>query len=102
LRKRNASCANIQSYWRLLESSIERGQGVFDFGRTTPESNICRFKKQWGASPSPAEWQHYVRRGGAADVRPDNPLYERLIRTWRRLPIGLTHLLGSMIIRGIP
>jgi FemAB-related protein (PEP-CTERM system-associated) len=102
LRQYNATCANMLLYWKLLERSIERGQSAFDFGRSSPESNTYRFKKQWGAVPFPAEWQHYVRRGNASDMRPDNPRFERMIRIWRRLPIGLTRLVGPLIVRGIP
>ena len=50
-------------YWHLLERAVERGQGTFDFGRSSPESNTYQFKKQWGAVPAPAEWQYYVRSG---------------------------------------
>jgi hypothetical protein len=89
-------------YWKILERSIERGQGIFDFGRSSPESNTYRFKKQWGATPFAAEWQHYVRRGSATDMRPDNPRYQRLIRIWQRLPVALTRQIGPAIVRGIP
>ena len=102
LREHNHTCANMLLYWKLLERTVERGLGVFDFGRSTPESNTYRFKQQWGATPSPAEWQHYVRHGSAADMRPDNPRYGRLIRVWQRLPVGLTRLIGPTIVRGIP
>jgi hypothetical protein len=89
-------------YWKLLERAIERGQAFFDFGRSTPESNTFRFKQQWGARPTAADWQHYVRRGSASAMRPDNPRYERLIRIWRQLPLGLTRWIGPIIVRGIP
>jgi hypothetical protein len=89
-------------YWKLLERTVERGQGVFDFGRSSPESNTYRFKQQWGATPFPAEWQHYVRHGSAADMRPDNPRYGRLIRVWQQLPVGVTRWIGPLIVRGIP
>ncbi len=102
LRGYNPTCANMLLYWKLLERAIERGQVAFDFGRSSPEGNTYRFKKQWGATPHPAEWQHYVRRGGHADMRPDNPRFRRLIRIWQRLPVGLTRLVGPMIVRGIP
>jgi FemAB-related protein (PEP-CTERM system-associated) len=102
LRQYNYTCANMLMYWKLLERSVERGQEVFDFGRSSPECNTYRFKKQWGATPFPAEWQHYVRHGSASDMRPDNPRYTRLIRIWQRLPVGLTRWMGPMIVRGIP
>ena len=102
LRQYNRTCANMLMYWKLLERAAERGQAVFDFGRSSPESNTYRFKQQWGATPFPAEWQHYVRRGSASDMRPDNPHYERMIRVWQRLPVDLTRWIGPMIVRGIP
>jgi FemAB-related protein (PEP-CTERM system-associated) len=102
LREYNHTCANMLLYWKLLERTVDRGQGVFDFGRSSPESKTYRFKQQWGATPSPAEWQHYVRLGSASDMRPDNPRYERLIRIWQRLPVPITRWIGPMIVRGIP
>jgi FemAB-related protein (PEP-CTERM system-associated) len=102
LRPYNHTNANMLMYWRVLERTIERGQHVFDFGRSSQDSNTYSFKKQWGAVPYPAEWQYYLRRGGISDVRPDNPKYRRSIRTWQRLPVWLTRWIGPAIVRGIP
>jgi FemAB-related protein (PEP-CTERM system-associated) len=102
LKEFNKTSANMLLYWQLLERALERGQGVFDFGRSTPDSGTYHFKKQWGAQPYPAEWQYYRRSGAVSDVRPDNPRYRRLVRLWQRLPVSLTRLLGPAIVRGIP
>ena len=102
LARSNSSCANMLLYWHLLERWIQRGQGVFDFGRSSMGSNTFRFKKQWGAEPHPATWQYYVRQGRIDAMRPDNPRYQRMIQLWQRLPIGLTRLIGPRIVRGIP
>jgi FemAB-related protein (PEP-CTERM system-associated) len=102
LREYNHTCANMLLYWNLLDRAIQRGQAVFDFGRSTVDGNTYKFKKQWGARPEPATWQYYVRRGSAGDLRPDNPRYQRFIRLWQRLPVALTRFLGPRIVRGIP
>jgi FemAB-related protein (PEP-CTERM system-associated) len=102
LRRYNHTNANMLLYWRILERTIERGQSVFDFGRSSQASNTYSFKKQWGAVPHPAEWQYYLRRGGISDVRPDNPKYQRSIHIWQRLPVWLTRWIGPPIVRGIP
>jgi FemAB-related protein (PEP-CTERM system-associated) len=102
LRRYNHTNANMLMYWHLLVRAIERKQEVFDFGRSSEDSSTYRFKKQWGATPSPAEWQYYLRQGGIKDMRPDNPRYGRLIALWKRLPIALTRWLGPSIVRGIP
>jgi FemAB-related protein (PEP-CTERM system-associated) len=102
LREHNHTCANMLMYWHLLERAIQRGQAVFDFGRSTVDSSTYRFKKQWGAVPGPATWQSYERTGRAGDVRPDNPRYQRWIGLWKRLPVSVTRWLGPAIVRGIP
>jgi FemAB-related protein (PEP-CTERM system-associated) len=98
----NSSCANMLMYWCLLERAVLRRQQVFDFGRSSLGSNCFRFKKQWGAVPAPAGWQYHLRKGTVTDMTVDNPRHQRLIRTWRRLPVWLTRLIGPAIVRGIP
>jgi FemAB-related protein (PEP-CTERM system-associated) len=102
LRQYNSTCANMLLYWSLLERAVERGQEVFDFGRSSQDSGTYRFKKQWGAVPCPSEWQYYLRKGTIQDMRPQNPRYQSLIRIWQRLPIRLTRFLGPTIVRAIP
>jgi serine/alanine adding enzyme len=102
LREYNPTCANMLLYWNLLERAIHRGQAIFDFGRSTIDTGPFYFKRQWGAEPEPARWQYCYRDGQAADLRPDNPRYQRLIGIWRRLPLSVTRFLGPAIVRGIP
>jgi len=102
LRAFNSTNANMLMYWHLLQRSIERGQHTFDFGRSSAESSTFRFKKQWGAEPSPAVWQYYVRRGEIGAMRPDSNRNQKLIKLWRHLPLWLTRTLGPLVVRGIP
>ncbi len=102
LRSHNRTCANMLLYWNLLKRAVERGQDVFDFGRSSQDSATMRFKKQWGASPAASEWQFYVRRGELGGMQKESPRYQRLIRIWQRLPVSLTQLVGPVIVRGIP
>jgi FemAB-related protein (PEP-CTERM system-associated) len=102
LRKFNHTCANMLLYWHLLERAIARNQSCFDFGRSSKDSNTYRFKKQWGTEPVQAEWQYYARSGGISEMRQDNPRYQRMIRTWQRLPLWLSRWIGPPIVRGIP
>jgi len=102
LREYNPSCVNMLMYWHLLERAVGWGQDVFDFGRSSEGGPTHRFKKQWGAAASPAEWQYHLRHGTVGDMRPDNPRYGRLIGLWKRLPVALTKWIGPAIVRGIP
>jgi len=102
LRAYNPTSSNMLMYWHLLCRAVERGQGTFDFGRSSVDSNTFRFKKQWGAVAVPTVWQSYVRRGSADELRLEGGRYRRLVNIWKRLPVGLTRLLGPAIVRGIP
>lgn len=102
LRESRGTNANMLMYWHLLERSAQRGQQTFDFGRSSPDSNTYRFKKQWGATPAPAQWQYYLRTGAMDEMRKENPRYQRMIRIWQRLPLAVTRLIGPWIVRGIP
>ena len=102
LRAFNATAANMLLYWHLLSRAVERGQHTFDFGRSSKDSGTYRFKAQWGATESPAVWQHYVREGSASDMRPNSGKYDLMISTWQKLPVWLTKLIGPSIVRGIP
>jgi FemAB-related protein (PEP-CTERM system-associated) len=102
LRSHNHTCANMLMYWNLLKRAVERGQDVFDFGRSSQDSATMRFKKQWGASPSSSEWQYYLRTGELGGMQKENPRYRHLVRIWQRLPLPITRLVGPAIVRGIP
>lgn len=102
LRALNSTNVNDLMYWRLLERAVERGQRVFDFGRSTVDSNTFVFKKKWGARPEPAFWQYYVRKGSVSDMRVESGKYNLAINVWKKLPIGLTRLIGPSIVRRIP
>jgi FemAB-related protein (PEP-CTERM system-associated) len=102
LREYNHTCANMLLYWGMLERTIQRGQRTFDFGRSSPDSNTYKFKKQWGAEPHPAAWLYYLRKGSMNAMRPDNPRYSLFRRAWQKLPLACSRLLGPWIVRGIP
>ena len=102
LRDAKHTNANMWMYHKLLERAVQRGSGVFDFGRSSPDSGTFRFKKQWGAVPKPTTWQYYLRYGDVGAVRPDNPKYQRRIAAWQHLPVWVTRLVGPRIVRGIP
>lgn len=102
LRSHNSTGVNMWMYQQLLMRAIDQGSGVFDFGRSSKESNTFRFKAQWNAVPHPSVWQYYVRRGSASDMRPESPTNRALIQIWKRLPVWLTRWIGPSIVRGIP
>ncbi len=98
----NRTNANMLMYWNLLARSVERGQQVFDFGRSTKDGPTYKFKKQWGAKPHSATWQYHLRSGSVDDMRPDSGKKKFLICMWKWLPVWLANLIGPWIVKGIP
>ena len=103
LREFNPLCANVLIYWEMVRFAIERGFGVFDFGRSTPGEGTFHFKRQWGAEPSDLVWEYWTEGGQAApELNPKNPKYAFAIRTWQRLPLRVATAVGPLIVRSIP
>ncbi len=103
IRKYNRFAPNMLLYWSILEFACKKGFKRFDFGRSSLNKGTYRFKKQWGAKPCQLYWYYWLRTGGdLPSINPDNPKYKMAIDLWRRLPLGITRLLGPRIVKYIP
>jgi FemAB-related protein (PEP-CTERM system-associated) len=103
LREFNHLSPNVRLYWEMLQLAIDDGCRTFDFGRSTPNEGTYNFKKQWGAEPVPLVWEYWTAPGTALpDLSPKNAKYGTAISVWRKLPVGLTRLIGPPIVRNIP
>ncbi len=102
LREYNNTSCNLLMYWHALCRSIERGQKVFDFGRSSQDSGTHKFKQQWGSEEYPAVWQYCSRKGNIDAARPGSGKFDLMIRTWQKLPVWLTRVIGPPIVSGIP
>ncbi len=103
IRAYNALAPNMLLYWHALKFACEGGYAQFDFGRSTIGSSTYTFKQQWGAQPLQLYWEYWLQPGFALpELSPRNPKYRLFIAAWKRLPLGLTRLLGPHIVRNIP
>jgi FemAB-related protein (PEP-CTERM system-associated) len=98
-----ALAANNLLYWELMTRSAAEGMRWFDFGRSKKGTGAYAFKTQWNMTAQPLAYQLYlVRRKNVPNFTPLNPKFERAGRIWRKLPLGLTTLLGPHIVRWFP
>ena len=94
--------ANDFMYWRLMRRAMDRGFGVFDFGRSKFGTGPFSFKKNWGFEPRPVTHEYRTAGGGGVpEINPLNPKYRLFIAAWKRLPLGLANLLGPHVVRQI-
>lgn len=103
LREFNPQCANVFLYWDMLRFAVAQGFGRCDLGRSTQGEGTFQFKRQWGAEPRELVWEYWTAAGrGVPDLSPKNPRFELAINAWRRLPVGVTRVVGPRIVRNIP
>ena len=93
---------NDFKYWALMQHACARGLKVFDYGRSKQGTGSYAFKKNWGFEPAPLHYEHQLyKRDAVPQNNPSNAKYQLLIKTWRRMPIGLANRLGPLIVRNL-
>ena len=103
LREYNSIGVNMRLYWEVLKYAIEQGYEVFDFGRSSKDSNTYRFKKQWGAQPVQCYWYTWGKHNTEhAKPSTDNAKFQLAINVWRRMPLPVANVLGPMLVRHLP
>ncbi|WP_243748182.1 FemAB family XrtA/PEP-CTERM system-associated protein [Roseateles toxinivorans] len=94
--------ANDFKYWELMRRACARGLKVFDYGRSKQGTGSYAFKKNWGFEPTPLHYEYCLyKRDSVPQNNPNNPKYQLLIKTWRRMPIALANWLGPFIVRNL-
>ena len=94
--------ANDFKYWELMRRSCERGLKCFDFGRSKQGTGPYAFKKNWGFEATPLQYEYRLyKRDAVPQNNPNNAKYQMLIKTWRRLPLGLANWLGPFVVRNL-
>ena len=87
----------------MLQYAIENDYRVFDFGRSSKDSNTFRFKKQWGAEPVSCYWYNWSASGDdGSELSNDNPKFQLAIKIWQRMPIALSNFIGPRLVKYLP
>jgi FemAB-related protein (PEP-CTERM system-associated) len=94
--------ANELMYYDLMRRAAAKGSRVFDFGRSKLGTGAFAFKKNWGFTPVPLNYEYKLRRGDKLpDVNPLNPKYRLMIETWKRLPLPVANTIGPWVARSL-
>ena len=93
---------NDFKYWEVMRRACGRGLKVFDYGRSKAGTGSFAFKKNWGFEPTPLHYEYQLyKRDAVPQNNPANAKYQMMIKTWRRLPIGVANWLGPFIVRSL-
>ena len=95
-----AVAGNDYMYWAVMERARERGCRLFDYGRSKRGTGAYDFKEHWGFEPEPLYYEYFlVRQKEMPNLSPTNPRYGKAIELWRKLPLGLTQLIGPPVAK---
>jgi FemAB-related protein (PEP-CTERM system-associated) len=91
---------NDVMYWELMRFACRRGLRSFDFGRSKQGTGAFDFKRHWGFAPEPLRYRVYGRDQRPPVPRTVDDAGVRLLRWgWRRMPLGLTKVIGPALLR---
>jgi FemAB-related protein (PEP-CTERM system-associated) len=90
-------------YAELMRHSAARGFTRFDFGRSKRGTGAYEFKRGWGMREYGLPYRiHLVKAQQLPNLNPNNPKFKLFIETWKKLPLGVTKLLGPPIVKYLP
>ena len=91
LSKYNHLYTNLLLYWEMIKYSIESEKKYFSFGRSTKDSSLLHFKRQW----SPIEKKLYFSYSEKQKVSLKKMTF--LTKIWRLLPLKAANFIGPNI-----
>jgi len=95
--------ANNFLWWELMKQGAQRGCATFDFGRSKRDSGNFDFKKKWNPQIDTLSYQvRLVRRKEMPNFSPTNPKFQMATNAWKKMPLGLTRVLGPRVVRWFP
>ena len=101
--KAKALAGNNFLWWELIKLAAETGHAIFDFGRSKIGSGNYDFKKKWNPRIETLDYQiRLFRRKEMPNFSPTNQKFELATNVWKKLPLGLTRLVGPRVVRWFP
>jgi len=101
--KAKALAGNNFLWWELIKLAAGTGHTIFDFGRSKIGSGNYDFKKKWNPRIEILDYQvRLFRRKEMPNFSPTNPKFELATNVWKKLPLGLTRLVGPRVVRWFP
>tara|TARA_E500000178_G_C16992557_1_gene741582 strand:+ start:718 stop:1773 length:1056 start_codon:yes stop_codon:yes gene_type:complete len=90
--------SNDLMYFELMCHALNKGCTKFDFGRSKDGSGAFKYKATWGMTAEPLHYSRaLVRATEHPNLSPNNPKYNLVINTWKKLPLWITRLIGPHI-----
>ncbi len=88
--------------WKIMCRAAERGCSSFDFGRSKRDTGPYQWKLNLGFEPLQLYYEYeLINENEIPNVNPLNPKYRLFIEAWKRLPLGVSKLIGPIVSRSL-
>jgi hypothetical protein len=91
LSKYNYLYTSVLLYWEMIKFSVEQNKKIFSFGRSTKDSSLLNFKRQW----KPIEKQLFFSYSEEQKVSIKKMTF--LTKLWKLLPLRVANFIGPNI-----
>lgn len=89
-------------YWEVMRRAVEKGVKIFDYGRSKVGTGSYRFKKHWGFVETPLFYEfELINAKEMPDINPLNPKYRFFIAAWKKLPLGVSQIVGPWLAKDL-
>jgi FemAB-related protein (PEP-CTERM system-associated) len=89
--------------WRAIVDACEAGCAWVDMGRSTAGTSHQEFKKYWGGDSWTLPWAYQLLNGAELPgLHKEDRRFSLAIALWKRMPLGLSRLLGPPLARNLP
>jgi serine/alanine adding enzyme len=104
LREYNHLCPNHLLYWDAMRTAINSKCNRFDFGRSTIDTGVFKFKQQWGPDVYPIYNTLIFKSGEIIRDRNsyESGFYKISSRFWQKAPSIFTNSVGPLFRRYLP
>lgn len=86
-------------YWKAIEWACQNHLSSFDLGRSTENSGVHKFKKQWGAKTIPLFYYSLSLKKTGQNFPQAQKIFSK---SWLILPLFITNKLGPFLRKYIP
>ena len=85
-------------YFDQMCRAGSKGYKKYDFGRSKNGTGPYNYKRHWGFEDTPLHYQYYlVKATDLPDLNPLNPKYQLMVKTWQKLPLWLSQIVGPLV-----
>ena len=95
LKKHNHLYTSYLLHWSMIKYACNNGGEIYSFGRSTKDSGVHNYKKQWGTSDKQLYWNYSHQK--RFNIRKQRWIKE----IWKLIPLPIVRIVGPYFAKRI-